>query len=61
MEALCPECECWIDLRPEEHPVGSIISCPGCYTDLEVSSLQPPRVSYLDSGYDTGQVGDAWR
>jgi lysine biosynthesis protein LysW len=57
MEALCPECECRIELHPDEHPVGTIISCPGCETELEISSVHPPRVAYLSSGFGAGPAG----
>ncbi len=59
MIALCPECECRIDLQAEKTPVGTIISCPECETELEVSSLRPPRLSYVYvAGGWEGMAGD---
>jgi lysine biosynthesis protein LysW len=47
MIALCPECECRIPLRMDEHPAGTTVFCPECETELEVSSLHPPILSYV--------------
>jgi lysine biosynthesis protein LysW len=48
MVALCPECTCHIPLRIEDHPPGVTVFCPECETELEVSSLHPPVLSYIE-------------
>jgi alpha-aminoadipate/glutamate carrier protein LysW len=39
----CPECEAEIDLD-QNAEVGEIIVCPDCGIDLEIVSLNPPKV-----------------
>ncbi len=46
MKALCPECECRIDLRLGEHEMGTTLFCPECETELEVITLRPPLLDY---------------
>ena len=39
----CPECEAQIKLEPGTE-VGEILVCSDCGVDLEVISLEPPKV-----------------
>jgi alpha-aminoadipate carrier protein LysW len=41
--ASCPECDAEITLAQDTLP-GEIIQCPDCGAELEVLSLNPPRL-----------------
>jgi len=47
-KALCPGCRRKIELEPQVER-GEWVSCPYCWADLEVISLNPP---VLDWAYD---------
>lgn len=42
-ELTCPECGAELHLE-EDTVMGEIIVCPDCGVDLEVISLEPPKV-----------------
>jgi lysine biosynthesis protein LysW len=48
--AVCPVCRRKIELEPQVEK-GEWVSCPHCWADLEVVSLNPPL---LDWTYDEG-------
>jgi alpha-aminoadipate carrier protein LysW len=43
MSAICPECDGEVFLN-EDVIIGEIVTCPDCGADLEVVSLDPPRL-----------------
>jgi lysine biosynthesis protein LysW len=55
-KTLCPRCRRKIELEQVER--GEWVSCPYCWADLEVISLNPP---VLDWAYDGPEVGSYLR
>ncbi len=53
MAVLCPECESPVVIDVDEMEEGDTIACEECGADLEIVSLDPPKVTLVDdSGYD---------
>jgi alpha-aminoadipate carrier protein LysW len=53
MAVLCPECESPVVIDVDEMEEGDTIACEECGTDLEIVSLDPPKLAVVDdSGYD---------
>jgi alpha-aminoadipate carrier protein LysW len=44
MKAECPVCDADIKLQ-EGTVVGELLECPECGTELEVLSLEPPKLN----------------
>ncbi|MBM4170886.1 MAG: lysine biosynthesis protein LysW [Ignavibacteria bacterium] len=44
MKAECPVCDASINLQ-EGTVVGELLECPECGTELEVISLDPPKLN----------------
>lgn len=53
MSVLCPECETLVLFDLDVAEEGDMIECEECGAELEIVSLDPPKVKLLDpSGYD---------
>jgi lysine biosynthesis protein LysW len=46
---ICPYCESEIKPHHESHLVGDFIDCPICAAELEIVSMDPLVVEYIES------------
>ena len=45
--AICPDCE--EEIKLGSHPrQGQRVTCPECWADLEIISLNPPELDFAD-------------
>jgi len=47
-EVVCPMCERKFELE-EDLKVGDTTSCPGCYGEVKIASLNPPKLEEVTS------------
>lgn len=53
MAVVCPECESALLIDVDEVEEGDTFPCEDCGADLEITSLDPLKVTLIDvSGYD---------
>jgi len=46
---FCPYCKEQITPHSEMHAIGDFIDCPICAAELEIISLNPFKVEYIES------------
>jgi alpha-aminoadipate carrier protein LysW len=51
LKARCPECLAAIRLR-DTAELWDPVTCPECHTALEVVSLRPPRLDYMEADWE---------
>jgi lysine biosynthesis protein LysW len=51
MRAQCPECDAWVSLS-RALGLWDVVVCPGCDTELQLISLNPPELDYADHDND---------
>ncbi len=46
---ICPFCDSEIKPHNDIHQVGDFIDCPICAAELEIISMEPLKVQYVES------------
>jgi len=57
IQCKCPVCEEKFELDPDTE-IGGTTCCPGCYSDLKITNLNPIKLEEDISSYDNDHYED---